>query len=265
MTFTATGGTGPYTFALTSGTLPKGLALNSSGVLSGTTFVAGTYHFTVQVAQTNNPAANGSLQYTLTVNRMQGDFTQANLTSSPSPPSGNVTATVSGNGMSPTVDFRINTSTGIVDSGAIPEVWYAISPHGRVGVVIPPLMGNPEVDLYNLGIDPSQGGGTRLGSHIDIPGGIFVNWYQFWFSPDDSLLVIIGQGGQTSVFTADVYNTVTGQHIGNMPFNSATNVTRINLSQNGMHPDILGFYTQAPDPAHPGMMKEVLLFSLPIS
>ena len=47
-TFTATGGTSPYTFSKTSGTLPTGLTLSSSGTLSGTPTATGTFTFTIQ-------------------------------------------------------------------------------------------------------------------------------------------------------------------------------------------------------------------------
>src|SRR5439155_9783899 len=46
-TFTASGGTGPYSFMVISGTLPTGLTLSSSGVLSGTSTAAGVFSFTV--------------------------------------------------------------------------------------------------------------------------------------------------------------------------------------------------------------------------
>lgn len=46
----AIGGTEPYSFARSAGSLPTGLTLNAStGVLSGTPSVAGTYNFTVRV------------------------------------------------------------------------------------------------------------------------------------------------------------------------------------------------------------------------
>lgn len=46
--FTATGGTGPYTFGITSGSLPAGLTMSSSGLVSGTRTTIGDYTFTVQ-------------------------------------------------------------------------------------------------------------------------------------------------------------------------------------------------------------------------
>lgn len=46
-TITASGGTAPYTYSTTPGALPSGITLSSSGVLSGTPTVNGTYNFTV--------------------------------------------------------------------------------------------------------------------------------------------------------------------------------------------------------------------------
>jgi len=56
-TLTAVGGTAPLTWSNT-GTLPAGLSLNSStGVISGTPTTAGTWSFTVQVADSTMPTA----------------------------------------------------------------------------------------------------------------------------------------------------------------------------------------------------------------
>lgn len=49
-TFTATGGSAPYTYSVLSGTIPTGASLNSStGLLSGTVTTAGTFIFKIQV------------------------------------------------------------------------------------------------------------------------------------------------------------------------------------------------------------------------
>ncbi|RYF76512.1 MAG: hypothetical protein EOO39_05490, partial [Cytophagaceae bacterium] len=50
-TFTATGGSGIYSYAITSGALPSGLTLGNSGVLSGTPATAGTFNFTVTATE----------------------------------------------------------------------------------------------------------------------------------------------------------------------------------------------------------------------
>src|SRR4029434_1761146 len=58
-TIAATGGTPPYKWSVVSGSVPSGLSLSSSGDLSGTPQTAGTFTFTVQVADNrgngNNP------------------------------------------------------------------------------------------------------------------------------------------------------------------------------------------------------------------
>ena len=55
---TASGGTGALTWSVSSGSLPPGLSLNSStGLLSGTPTAAGSYAFTVKVADTAGGSA----------------------------------------------------------------------------------------------------------------------------------------------------------------------------------------------------------------
>ena len=60
-TLAASGGIAPYTWKLTSGSLPGGLSLNSSGVISGTPSVAGTFTFTVTVIDYKGTTAAKSL------------------------------------------------------------------------------------------------------------------------------------------------------------------------------------------------------------
>jgi hypothetical protein len=65
-TITATGGTGPYTFAVSAGTVPTGLILSSPSVLSGTPTVASSFSFTITA--TDSLGATGSANYTVTIN-----------------------------------------------------------------------------------------------------------------------------------------------------------------------------------------------------
>ncbi|SFH02915.1 Putative Ig domain-containing protein [Ensifer sp. OV372] len=58
VSFTATDGTSPYSFAIASGALPGGLSLASSGVLSGTPNEDGTFAFTI--AATDAYGATGT-------------------------------------------------------------------------------------------------------------------------------------------------------------------------------------------------------------
>ncbi len=68
-TLTASGGTGPYTYAATAGVLPDGLTLTSSGVLSGTPTDEGTFNFTISATDSSGGTGpySGSRAYTLTV------------------------------------------------------------------------------------------------------------------------------------------------------------------------------------------------------
>lgn len=64
-TFTATGGTGPYGYAVTGGALPAGLTLTTEGVLSGTPTTAGSHGFTVTA--TDAYGFSGATAYTLEI------------------------------------------------------------------------------------------------------------------------------------------------------------------------------------------------------
>lgn len=66
-TIFATGGTGPYTFAVTAGALPTGLSLNTStGAITGTTTVPGTFSFTITA--TDADSCTGTQDYAVDVN-----------------------------------------------------------------------------------------------------------------------------------------------------------------------------------------------------
>lgn len=65
---TATGGVAPYTWSVVSpgtGALPTGMSLSSSGQLSGTPTVSGTFPFTAQVTDSLSETATASLSITI--------------------------------------------------------------------------------------------------------------------------------------------------------------------------------------------------------
>ncbi len=49
----ATGGTGPYTYAVASGSLPPGMTLSASGLLAGTPTAGGTFNFAVRATDSS--------------------------------------------------------------------------------------------------------------------------------------------------------------------------------------------------------------------
>lgn len=65
-----TGGTLPYTATVTSGSLPPGLALSSTGILGGTPTVAGSFTFTVNVADASTPAQSATQTLTMAVDSL---------------------------------------------------------------------------------------------------------------------------------------------------------------------------------------------------
>jgi hypothetical protein len=66
-TFSAIGGFPPFTWSVTAGALPPGLSLSSTGTLSGTPTGAGSFPFTVTVADSASPPGTGSLPVTLVI------------------------------------------------------------------------------------------------------------------------------------------------------------------------------------------------------
>jgi tetratricopeptide (TPR) repeat protein len=69
-TLTASGGAAPYSCRLSAGALPAGLMLSSSGTISGTATVAGTYNFVISVtdSSTGTGPFTAVQNFSLTVN-----------------------------------------------------------------------------------------------------------------------------------------------------------------------------------------------------
>jgi hypothetical protein len=65
--FSATGGSPPFTWAVTSGALPNGLALGADGTLSGTPAAAGPFTFTVTATDSAPIPGTGSRSFSVTI------------------------------------------------------------------------------------------------------------------------------------------------------------------------------------------------------
>ena len=65
-TLAASGGTAPFTWSVSTGALPTGLTLSAAGSLTGTPTAAGTFTFTIQVADATRATATKSFTITVT-------------------------------------------------------------------------------------------------------------------------------------------------------------------------------------------------------
>lgn len=66
-TLALTSGLSPFTWSVIGGSLPSGLSLSTSGTISGTPTLPGTYNFAVQVSDGESPVAAANAALTLTV------------------------------------------------------------------------------------------------------------------------------------------------------------------------------------------------------
>ena len=73
-TLAAIGGTTPYSWSLVGGQLPSGLSLSSSGTISGTPTLAGTFSFTVQVRDNAGQTASALLSINIASQPVSGVF-----------------------------------------------------------------------------------------------------------------------------------------------------------------------------------------------
>jgi hypothetical protein len=75
--FTAAGGVAPYTYSATG--LPTGLTLSSSGVLSGTPSIAGSYTITVTAKDANSLTGTAAFPLSVAVSTLDFQLTLANV------------------------------------------------------------------------------------------------------------------------------------------------------------------------------------------
>jgi hypothetical protein len=185
----------------------------------------GTHAFRI-VASATGVQAPPAVPAAVTVKRMPGAFTvvQMRYNSMTCTSSGrSVTATVGGNGMTRTVEFAIPGPNRTIRRN-LPAVFYAMSPKCRVAVVIPPVMtgtGPTAVDLVNIGFEAGTGARAALGDSID---NLNKFWQRFWFSQDDTLMVIIGRvprGVSTSTHVASLHDMMTGRELDSQTFSPA--------------------------------------------
>ena len=170
----ATGGVPPYSWSITAGSLPTGLnPLSSNGVISGTPTKQGTYPFTVQVADSQQPPVKVTQPLSITINAsgntalLQGTyafllnvFTQ---TAGQAAYLGSFVADGNGNITSGVVDF--NGVTGGPLNSTVTGT-YSMASTG-IGTIILNISGAPQL---TLAFDLSSSGNGRIIEYDDTNG-----------------------------------------------------------------------------------------------
>ncbi len=178
VTLAATGGTAPYSWAITQGSLPNGLTLTATtGVISGTPIDVGTSSFTVQVSDSENPAATATASLSIVISpppprnaalylsngtglQIQSDGSLSPLPSSPE-------AVISGFpfGSSPTspILFEVGGPETLVFTSILVNPDYSLTP--ITSVSIPPGSGGFPYGYGPPTVDPT-------GANVYLPGPI---------------------------------------------------------------------------------------------
>jgi hypothetical protein len=185
VTFSASGGIGPYSFSYI-GTLPPGLMLSSGGVLSGTPTTAGAYSFTIIATEAGS--VTGSQAYSLGIT--QASSTAA-VASSANPALAQsavtFTATVSSAAGTPTGTVNFLDGTTVLGQGALSggvaaltTSSLAVGSHAITAVYSGStnFVASTSVTLtqavlnFSLTPGPGTGGGAAVTSQTVAPGGI---------------------------------------------------------------------------------------------
>ncbi|HVK50209.1 MAG TPA: putative Ig domain-containing protein [Pseudoxanthomonas sp.] len=205
VTFSASGGIGPYSYTLDSGTLPLGMTLSSSGTLSGT------------------PLSDGSFSPTLRADDSYGNSGTQTFNITIAPPTIVLTPNALGNGVRGS-----EYSTTLSASGGTAPYSYAITAGALpAGVTLAPggvLSGTPTVDgTFNVTITATDAYGST-GSHAYT---LTINAAPPT-SADDVAQVL--SGGSVSIDVTDNDSgVITSIAIASAPSHGTTTVSGLNV------------------------------------
>lgn len=155
-TLTATGGMSPLTWSVSAGSLPPGLTLGATtGVISGTPTLAGTFSFTVRVADAGTQTATQPTSLTVA----------AGLLSITTPPTANLGTAASG---SPGLSASLGAVTVTDNRGSASASW-AVTVSSTTFTT---GAGTPSQTVAVNMIAYSSGAGTVTGTGTFVPGSL---------------------------------------------------------------------------------------------
>lgn len=211
--------------SLAAGGAPQTVSLNLGTTAGGSPL--GLSKFEIR-ASSSAPRVKADAN--LTILRIDGAFTKQPNLSTPAGCGSSVSADYRSVGVNDIrVTFKVQQPSGPVSTQAIPAVFYALSPSPdcRVGVVMHPCRtagctgaGEPSLSWYNLGW-PSATGADPIGDQVENLAGI--NWHQFWFSPDSSVILVVTKMTQAVTCPPNcphldirvfAYDSITGRNLG---------------------------------------------------
>jgi hypothetical protein len=180
----ATGGVQPYTWAVASGAVPPGLALSTTGTLSGTPTLAGSFSFTVRTSDQSGQTA--SQAYSLSI--LPATMPSCTLSVSPNPISSGQSAMLSWTTSNAT-SFSISgigtvtpTSSGSVSVAPTSTTTYTGTATGSGGTgtcsVILTVNGAPSPLAITTTSLPGGQAGTAYSATLAASGGVPpYSWY----------------------------------------------------------------------------------------
>ncbi|MDV2968386.1 autotransporter domain-containing protein [Nitratireductor aquimarinus] len=204
-TITASGGTAPYTYSTTAGALPSGINLSSSGVLSGSPTVNGTFNFTVTAtdSSTGSGPYSDSRAYSFQISAVAP------------PVVGSVSVPANGYyRVGEVLSFTVNfNETVLVDtSGGSPGLPVVIGAATVDAIYVSGSGSNALVFQYAVNPGDLDLNGIQVGSAIGLNGGIITNAFS---TPADPALN--GVGSTTGVLVDTIAPTVTSSAVSASP------------------------------------------------
>jgi hypothetical protein len=277
-TFTATGGTTPYTWTISGGNLPSGLQIYSTGYISGTPVkgTAGTYSVTLMVSDSSSPRQSATTTLTLFIQK--GSY-QPTITIDPGLAQGS--ATVKSNGVvvaslkggestTLTLDLGV-TRTVTVDATVVNPTnsgirYKAVTESQLVSESNTNVLFNYiteykiDVATSPSGISSLSGSGwykkddtVNLNAKTEITGANDTNYkFSYWLLPDnrqvssEAVNFVISQPGIITAFYEPYYKLTVksayGQVNGGGFYKAGSEATWSVVSETVPVPGILGFF-----------------------